>query len=138
MSYFDGIDLNLLFDSESEYGKSLTFDELTDELVSRAEETIGYKLPESYKELLRFRRKRRHHKVGLWLNAGGKQKSSRKPCLMILVFLYHSSLMPEYSHAEFSAADIRHSASHIAASKSNSTVCWSAYFHCCPSMRWQV
>ena len=44
-----------------------------------------------HKELLRFRRKRRHHKVGLWLNAGGKQKSSRKPCLMILVFLYHSS-----------------------------------------------
>ena len=55
MSYFDEIDLNMLFDSESEYGKSLTFDELTDELVSRAEETIGYKLPESYKELLRFR-----------------------------------------------------------------------------------
>ena len=55
MGYFDGIDLNMLFDTESEYGKSLTYDELTDELVSRAEETIGYKLPESYKELLRFR-----------------------------------------------------------------------------------
>lgn len=55
MSFFEGIDLNLLFDTESEYGKSQTFDELTDELVSRAEGTMGYKLPESYKELLRFR-----------------------------------------------------------------------------------
>ena len=55
MGYFDGIDLNMLFDTEGEYGKSLTYDKLTDELVSRAEETIGYKLPESYKELLRFR-----------------------------------------------------------------------------------
>ena len=55
MSYFEGIDLNKLFDNESEYGKTYTFDELTDELVSRAEETMGYKLPESYKELLRFK-----------------------------------------------------------------------------------
>ena len=55
MSFFEGIDLNKLFDSESEYGKNYLFDDLTDELVSRAEETIGYKLPESYKELLRFR-----------------------------------------------------------------------------------
>ena len=30
-------------------------DDATDELISRAEETMGYKLPESYKELLRFR-----------------------------------------------------------------------------------
>lgn len=55
MNFFDGIDLNRLFDSESEYGKNYLFDELTDELVSRAEETMGYRLPESYKELLRFR-----------------------------------------------------------------------------------
>ena len=55
MSCFEGIDLNMLFDNESEYGKTYTFDELTDELVSRAEETMGYKLPESYKELLRFK-----------------------------------------------------------------------------------
>ena len=55
MSFFEGIDLNKLFDSESEYGKNYLFDDLTDELVSRAEETMGYKLPESYKELLRFR-----------------------------------------------------------------------------------
>ena len=45
----------MLFDNESDYGKTYTFGELTDELVSRAEETIGYKLPESYKELLRFK-----------------------------------------------------------------------------------
>ncbi len=55
MSCFDGIDLDRLFDSESGYGQNYLFDDLTDELVSRAEETIGYKLPESYKELLRFR-----------------------------------------------------------------------------------
>lgn len=55
MGFFEGIDLNKLFDNESEYGKTYTFDELTDELVSRAEETMGYKLPESYKELLRFK-----------------------------------------------------------------------------------
>lgn len=55
MSCFEGIDLNRLFDNESEYGKNYLFGDLTDELVSRAEETMGYKLPESYKELLRFR-----------------------------------------------------------------------------------
>ena len=55
MSFFEGIDLNMLFDNESDYGKTYTFGELTDELVSRAEETMGYKLPESYKELLRFK-----------------------------------------------------------------------------------
>ena len=55
MSCFEGIDLNMLFDNESDYGKTYTFGELTDELVSRAEETMGYKLPESYKELLRFK-----------------------------------------------------------------------------------
>lgn len=55
MSCFEGIDLNMLFDNESDYGKNYTFGELTDDLVSRAEETMGYKLPESYKELLRFK-----------------------------------------------------------------------------------
>ena len=55
MSFFEGIELNMLFDNESDYGKTYTFGELTDELVSRAEETMGYKLPESYKELLRFK-----------------------------------------------------------------------------------
>ncbi len=55
MSCFEGIDLNRLCDNESEFGKNYLFGELTDELVSRAEETMGYKLPESYKELLQFR-----------------------------------------------------------------------------------
>jgi len=55
MNYFEGIDLNRLFDDESDYGKNFVFDDLTDERVSRAEETMGYKLPEAYKELLRFR-----------------------------------------------------------------------------------
>ena len=55
MGYFDGMDLSRLFDDESEYGKNFVFGELTDEQISRAEETIGYRFPESYKELLRFR-----------------------------------------------------------------------------------
>lgn len=55
MSFYEGIDLNRLFDNESEYGQNYLFDDLTDELISRAEETMGYKLPDSYKELLRFR-----------------------------------------------------------------------------------
>ncbi|MGX8773465.1 MAG: SMI1/KNR4 family protein [Bacillota bacterium] len=55
MSYFEGIELDRLFDDENDFAKNYVFDELTDELVSRAEETIGYKLPESYRELLRFR-----------------------------------------------------------------------------------
>ena len=55
MGYFDGIDLDRLFDNESEYGQNFVFDDLTDERIARAEETMGYKLPESYKELLRYR-----------------------------------------------------------------------------------
>ena len=54
MSLFDGIDLSLLFDNESEYGKSYTFGPLTDEMIERAEKKTGYKLPASYIELLRF------------------------------------------------------------------------------------
>ena len=46
VSCFEGIDLNRLFDSESEYGKNYLFDDLTDELVGRAEETMGYRLEE--------------------------------------------------------------------------------------------
>ena len=46
--------LDSLFDSESKYGKEHIMGELTDDMISRAEENIGYKLPESYKELLRF------------------------------------------------------------------------------------
>ena len=55
MSCFEGIDLNRLFDSKSGYRSSDLPNDVTDELISRAEETMGYKIPESYKELLRFR-----------------------------------------------------------------------------------
>lgn len=55
MSCFEGIDLNRLFDSSSAYRTSDLKNDVTDELISRAEETMGYRLPESYKELLRFR-----------------------------------------------------------------------------------
>ena len=54
MGMFEGIDLEKLFDRESEYGKKHTFPPLTDELVKRAEEKMGYKLPQSYLELLHF------------------------------------------------------------------------------------
>ena len=50
----ENLDLDSLFDTESKYGKEHIMGELTDDMISRAEENIGYKLPESYKELLRF------------------------------------------------------------------------------------
>lgn len=55
MGCFDDMDLNLLFDSESEYGKSFTFEAVTEERISRAERKTGYPVPASYRELLRFR-----------------------------------------------------------------------------------
>ena len=55
MSLFDGIELEKLFDNESEYGKELTFAPVTDELFERAEKTIGYRLSPSYRELLKNR-----------------------------------------------------------------------------------
>lgn len=54
MGMFDGIDLNTLFDHENTFAENYVFPELTEELIRRAEETMGYRLPESYKELLRF------------------------------------------------------------------------------------
>ena len=55
MSFFEGIDLNRLFDKDSDLMSSALHNDVSDELISRAEATMGYKLPESYKELLRFR-----------------------------------------------------------------------------------
>lgn len=52
---FENIDLLKLFDNEGEYGKEYSFGELTDKMISRAEKTIGYKLPQSYIELLRVK-----------------------------------------------------------------------------------
>ena len=43
MSLFGDIDLTKLFDHDSEYGKSYVFGELTDEMIARAEQTLGYK-----------------------------------------------------------------------------------------------
>ena len=53
MSLFDNINLIELFDNVSDYGKEYRFDVLTDDMISRAEETLGYKLPKSYIELLK-------------------------------------------------------------------------------------
>ena len=50
----ENLDLEKLFDTESEWGQEHIMDPLTDEMIKRAEETIGYKLPASYIELLRF------------------------------------------------------------------------------------
>lgn len=55
MALFEGIDLSALFDSSSQYGRAHSFGTLTDAQVQRAEETLGYKIPPSYKELLAFR-----------------------------------------------------------------------------------
>lgn len=55
MGLFDRIELEKLFDNESEYGKGLTFAPVTDELIERAEKTMGYRIPASYRELLKFR-----------------------------------------------------------------------------------
>lgn len=53
MSLFKNIDLSELFDTKSDYGKEYRFDGLTEEMIGRAERTIGYKLPKSYIELLK-------------------------------------------------------------------------------------
>jgi hypothetical protein len=55
MGLFNGIDLEKLFDNESEYGEEMTFDPVTDELIDRAEKTMGYRIPASYRELLKYR-----------------------------------------------------------------------------------
>ena len=54
MKDFHGIDLDLLFDNESKYGKGYCQGELRDEDITRAEKALGYKLPKSYIELLRL------------------------------------------------------------------------------------
>ena len=48
------LELTKLFDTESDWGKEHIMDSLTDEMIKRAENSIGYKLPQSYIELLRF------------------------------------------------------------------------------------
>ncbi len=55
MGLFDGIDLGRLYDTESDWAKEHMFPPVTDELIERAERAIGYTLPPSYRELLRFR-----------------------------------------------------------------------------------
>ena len=46
--------LEKLFDTESDWGREHIMAPLTEEMIKRAEDTIGYKLPKSYLELLRF------------------------------------------------------------------------------------
>ncbi len=48
------LELTKLFDTESDWAKEHIMAPLTDEMIKRAESTIGYKLAKSYIELLRF------------------------------------------------------------------------------------
>lgn len=41
MSLFENIDLRELFDNKSNFGKRFRFETLTEEMISRAEKTIG-------------------------------------------------------------------------------------------------
>ncbi len=50
---FKKLNVMELFDTESEYGKEFTFEYLSDDMIARAEKTLGYKLSASYIELLR-------------------------------------------------------------------------------------
>lgn len=52
MSLFGSVNLMELFNNDSDYGKEYRFDILTDDMIRRAEKNLGYKLPESYIELL--------------------------------------------------------------------------------------
>lgn len=54
MKEYYGIDLDELFDNESDYSKEYRFDEVTDSDIERAEQTMGYKLSPSYKKLLKL------------------------------------------------------------------------------------
>ncbi len=49
------LDLDRLFDNESDYGRKCRFGEITDELIQRAEALMGYRIPASYRELLEYR-----------------------------------------------------------------------------------
>lgn len=52
MKYFEGIDLSKLFrDNEPDSHK---FGEINEELIRRAENTMGYRIPDSYRELLEY------------------------------------------------------------------------------------
>lgn len=48
------IELEKLFDCESEDGLQYRFEPPSEEVIARAEETMGYRLPESYRQLLAF------------------------------------------------------------------------------------
>lgn len=52
MSLFGSINLIELLNNDSDYGKEYRFDILTDDMIRRAENNLGYKLPKSYIELL--------------------------------------------------------------------------------------
>lgn len=54
MGFFENINVIELFDNESDYGKEFRFGDITDDLLDRAEKTLGYKLPKSYIELLKI------------------------------------------------------------------------------------
>ena len=54
MGWLDDLEMTRLFDEDSGYGKKYRFGELTEEMIERAEKTMGYPLPPSYRELLKM------------------------------------------------------------------------------------
>lgn len=51
---FNNIDFSKLYDTESDYGKEYIYSPLTADMIKRAEANIGYQLPKSYVELLKY------------------------------------------------------------------------------------
>ena len=54
MKYFDETELSRLYNNESDFAKKHIFPPVTEELIERAEAFMGYKLPDSYRELLSY------------------------------------------------------------------------------------
>ena len=71
MSLFGDIDLTKLFDHDSEYGKSYVFGELTDEMIARAEQTLGwfcqYHLTHFIRTRIMQRERYDHSRAFFWL-----------------------------------------------------------------------
>ena len=51
---FAGVDLSKLFDHERKIRSEYEFPKITDELIGRAEKTLGYKISPAYRELLAY------------------------------------------------------------------------------------
>ncbi|MCQ2736095.1 MAG: SMI1/KNR4 family protein [bacterium] len=66
---FDNLDLSGLFETEKEYAEGYSFGRLTDEMIKRAEQNIGYRLPKAYIDLLKIKNGGVIKNRDLWLRA---------------------------------------------------------------------